>query len=347
MVRRRTLLQAAGWLGLAPLWARAATTRPVLRVAVFPDYNVTAVLEAFQQAHGVEIQLDAFNSNEDLLAACVGGARYDLLTLSHYMVPHFATLGLLRPVSAALLSALAPAHWHMRLAQYGRVDQQWLAVPKNSGTTGFLYRQSRLPALTDWRGFWDAAMSAASRRCSVLDDVQTLIGAALRYDEHSLNSTRPGELLQAEQLLQRCRPHLRSMTAEVDEALAHGDWLAMAWSDTGYWLSQQQPDLRYVYPRGGEQWCDFYAISRSSNQVPLVEKLLAWLLAPEQIAQEVVELGVSPVDERVIGLLPDTVRRNTIVFPAADDLARAEMSSQEALREPLRGEIFARFAASF
>lgn len=344
-MHRRRLLQASLYGLLAAGGVRAGDS---LQMAVFPDYHVPDVLDVFRRKHGVNITLHQFDSNEDLLAACIGGAHFDLLTLSHYMVPHYAALGLLRPVSAGLIDQLGPSNWLPRLAQFGRLDQRWLAVPKNYGTTGYVYRASKLPALTRWRDFWEVSANAAHRRVSVIDDVQSLVGAALRYHGYSINSTRPAELLQAEQVLQRARPHLRSLTAEVDDAIGKGDWLAMSWSDSGYWLSREDPDLRFVNPTdGGELWCDFYAVGASSEQPQLAEQLLAWLLAPAQIAHEVMELGVSPVDSRVLHLLPAEERTNPIIFPGRDVLAGAEMSSQEALREPLRAEIFSRFAASF
>lgn len=344
-MQRRTLLQASlGALLLPRAWSAA---RP-LRMAVFPDYNIAAVLEQFQHDTGIAVQTLPFDSNEDLLAACLRGEQFDVLTLSHYMVPHFTALGLLRPLSPLLLSDLGPSHWQYRFARFGQIDQQWLAVPKNYGTTGFLYRTDRLPELHSWREFWDAISGPASRRCSLLDDVQTLIGAALRYHGHSINSTRPGHLLQAEQLLQQRRPHVRALVADIDAAVAAGDELLMSWSDSGYWLNAEDERLRFVNPiDGGEVWCDFYAIGRSSPLALDAEQLLGWLLQPAQIVQEVIELGVSPVDNRVLAMLPVKLRENPIVFPPREVLARAEMSNQEALREPLRNEIFARFVASF
>lgn len=346
MLQRRTVLQAALFAALSAGRARAESAP--LRLAVFPDYNVASVLEDFSRRYGSAVTLHQFDSNEDLLAACVAGAEFDVLTLSHYMVPHFAALGLLRPLSANVLASLQPGNWLPRLARFGQIEQRWLAVPKNYGSTGFIYRASKMPALTSWRQFWDTISGPASRRASVIEDVQSLIGAALRYHGHSLNSTRPSELLQAETVLKKARPHLRAMTAEVDDAVLKGDWLAMAWSDSGYWLSQDDPDLHYVNPAdGGELWCDFYAVTNHCPRPDVAEQLLEWLLHPAQIAQEVVALGVSPVDTRVLALLPEGVRQNPIIFPPEPFLANAEMSSQEALREPLRSEIFARFAASF
>jgi len=344
-MQRRSVLKA-GVLGLS-LWRPLRAAEP-LRLATFADYIVPEALAEFSDRHGVGIETVVFDSNEELLAASVRGERFDLLTISHYMVPHFAALGLLQTVPAAAIDALQPEHWDSKLARYGRLDKRWIAVPKNSGTTGFIYRRSRLPAMTGWRAFWDAIPAAASKRCSVIDDVQSLLGAALRYHGDSMNSTRPQQLLRAEQLLQDRRPHIRALATEASEAITAGDWLTMAWSDGGYSLSAENADLIFVNPDdGGDIWCDFYAIGADSQQLASAVALLSWLLQPEQIAREVAALGVSPVDNRVLSLLPDAVRKNPIVFPSRPLLAAMESSSQEALREPLRGEIFARFAASF
>ncbi len=344
---RRTVLKAS-------LYGFCCTQLPVvrasagtLRLASYPDYHVPAVLDQFAQQHGIKVVVEEFDSNEDLLAACLRGARFDLLTLSHYMLPHFSALGLLRPLPVDMLATLGMQHWPQKYLRCAQLDDLWLAAPKNHGTTGFVYRRDRLPELGSWPAFWDAIAGKASRHASVIDDVQTLLGAALGYYGYSINSTAPSQLLQAESVLQRSRPHLRALIADVDAAVQRGDWLAMAWSDSGYALTQEIDALQFVLPPGAESWCDFYALGPASADPALAQALLQWLLQPEQIAQEVIELGVSPVDQRVLALLPAEVQQNPIIFPPADRIAGSEMSSQEALREPLRAEIFARFAASF
>lgn len=344
---RRTVLKASlyglGWLQLPAVRAADRT----LRLASFPDYQVPAVLDQFAAQHGVKVRVETYDSNEELLAACLRGAQFDLLTISHYMVPHFSALGLLRPLPTRTLATLAPQHWLEKFARFGQQDHQWWAAPKAQGNTGFIYRRDRLPVLSTWPEFWQAVAGKASRRATVIDDVQTLIGAALRNFNYSINSTVPAQLLQAEQLLQRSRPHLRALVADVNAAVQRGDWLAMAWSDSGYALTQERDELQYVLPPGSESWCDFYALGSSSAEPELAEALLQWLLQPEHIAQEVIELGVSPVDQRVLALLPAELQQNSIIFPSQTAIAGSEMSSQEALREPLRAEIFARFATSF
>ncbi|NQD36540.1 extracellular solute-binding protein [Permianibacter sp. IMCC34836] len=342
-MQRRTVLKA-GLLGLTlPAGLRAAES---LRVAVFPEYNVADVLREFTARHGIAVTLLTYDSNEDLLAACIKGERFDVVTLSHYMLPHYHALGLLQNLPTTASEVAQPRHWNNRFGGLGELAGRQLALPKNYGTTGFIYRRSHFPLLRDWPEFWAAVMQLPGKRASVLDDVQSVVGAALCNFGFSYNSTKPSQLLAADQLLSQCAPHIREIQVVAEDAIRRGDWLFMSYSDGGWANTRSDPDVVYAIPqRGGELWCDLYAVSASCQQPEQAGLLLSWLLQPEQIAQEVMQLGVSPVDNRVLPLLPTTLRQDPIIFPSAELLAKLEFSSQEALREPLRAEIFAKLAA--
>ncbi len=342
-MRRRTLLQAT-MLALLPRSVRAATT---LRMAIFADYNVPEVLRAFTDQTGIALELVQFESNEALLAACGRGERFDLVTVSHYMLPHLWALHLIQPLPDTVLARLQPEHWCKPFVGYGRRREVWYAVPKNFGITGFLYRRSRLPRLTGWADFF-TALPQASRHASLLDDEQSLMGAALCAAGYSQNSTTPAELMKAGTLLQDNRRHVRALTMDAPSAIRAGDQLLMAFSDGGYAATEANEDVVFVHPDdGGELYCDYYAIGSQSTELPAVAALLEWLLAPSQIAREVIELGVSPVDDRVASLLSPSLQQNPIVFPPREVLQRLELTGQEALRDPLRAKLYNTFVDSF
>ena len=94
-------------LGLAPL---AAAAQEQLSIYNWGDYINPAVLEAFTEETGIEVTMDTYGSNEEMLAKIQAGATgYDIVFPSVHMHDIMFQLGLLaktdigaKPIWAAL-----------------------------------------------------------------------------------------------------------------------------------------------------------------------------------------------------------------------------------------------------
>ena len=68
------------------------------------DYIAPEVLEGFQREYGVEVVVDVFDTNEDMIAKVrTGNAGYDIVFPSDYAVDIMAKEKLLAPLDKALL----------------------------------------------------------------------------------------------------------------------------------------------------------------------------------------------------------------------------------------------------
>ncbi len=70
--------------------------RPVLNIYSWSDYYDPAILERFEKENNCKITYDVFSSNEELLAKMqAGGAQYDIIQPSDYMVTTMLELKML------------------------------------------------------------------------------------------------------------------------------------------------------------------------------------------------------------------------------------------------------------
>ncbi len=268
-----TLVAAAcgGGNGDAAEKAAACTAGEVdgdLSLYNWSDYMDPDLLTAFQDQYDVGVTETFFDSNETMLAQVeAGGAVYDLVVPSDYMVSIMADSDLLVPLNKDALTNL------------GNLDPQFTglpfdpdgeySVPYQWGTTGlgFNYDLVDSPEDLTWGLIFDPELSAPfAGRISMLNDERESLGAALKYLGYSVNTTDEAQVNEAADLLASARDRIATfdsdafddllVSGEVD--LAHGysgDFFVAfdendAWDQYGYGIPQE----------GGVAWVDNMAI---------------------------------------------------------------------------------------
>jgi spermidine/putrescine transport system substrate-binding protein len=291
-----------------------------------------------------------FGSNEEMLAKLqAGAAGWDVFVPTNYTISTYRELGLIQPLDLAKLPHYDAAAQEQRFIEPGVIAGQTWGVPKDWGTTGFLYNTNELKQpLTSWKEFWDTAMGEASGRAMVHDYQLTTIGNALKYYGYSFNSNDPAELAKAEELLLKAKPHLFGINSDYQPSIRNGDaWMSVAWTGDAIQLARDMPEIKYVLGKeGGEIWCEFYAIPKEAENLAGAYALIDFLLTPEVNAKEIQAHGYPGIDSRANKLVPKTMLENPILYPAAEALAPLEFGAAATFTNPLRAEIMARFKSA-
>lgn len=348
-ISRRQLLTALLATTTASYLPRGWGKSRKLVVATWPNYHSADNLRAFSLQTGIEIELRVFGSNEEIMAHLLTGrAGFDIVVATNYAINAFGRMSLLRPLRTEHFPHVDMAMQENRFLDVIKDSGYLFGLPKNWGTTGFVYDRRRFAQpLRSWREFWQLAQTTASKRTVVHDYQLTAIGNALKYFGHSFNATSAEALADAERLLMKVKPHLQAISSLAYDQMRAGAWLSMAWSGDGTLLARETPAIEYVIgEEGGEIWADYFAISRECTDVAAAEQFIDYLLTPEHNVREVQAHGFPPIDRRVLPLLPDSLRQNPSVFPPPEKLIKLEFGSRETLTHPGRADLLARFKAA-
>ena len=330
--------------------ARAAGIGDLVSLASWPNYHDLKNFEEFTKQTGAKVKMDAFGSNEEMLAKLqAGGTGWDAFVPTNYTITTYVELDLIEPLELAKIPNYDAAQFDPRFSAAGTVDGKVYAVPKDWGTTGYAVNTKQVAEkMTTWKQFWDLTIEKYSGRTTVHDYQLTTIGAALKYYGYSFNSVDPNELAKAEELLLKVKPHLFAITSDYQPAVRSGDaWIAMAWTGDAKQLRKDMPEVEYVLGReGGEIWSDFYAVPKGAPHRDAGYALINFLLDPAVNAREVLAHGYPVADKRVIALLPKEILEDPVMYPAAELLAPLEFGAAVTLTDPLRAEIIARFKSA-
>lgn len=192
-----------GGANAAAVHAKGGPLEDKLSIYSWGDYDAPEVLEQFTAQQGPKIVLDAFNSNEELIAKLVaarGTSGYDIVVPTGVFVGPMAENGLLQKFNLDLLPNMKHVAPEFRGRSWDPGNEY--SVCKAWGTTGFVYDKTVIHReLTTWGDFIDAAQNEASGSTSVLDDPAPLLGIYFWANGIDWTTTDPAHLDAAEKFL--------------------------------------------------------------------------------------------------------------------------------------------------
>src|SRR6185436_17190289 len=164
------------------------------------EYIDPEIKTQFETECGVKVTETNFDSNETLLATLqAGGANYDIIVPSDYMVQIMISEGMLMELDYNVISNIKNME-KLNVNQYFDPEQKY-TVPWFWGSSGFAVDTN---VVTDVKDSWSMMFDPNSPYCgkiSMLDDERETIGAALMYLGYSINDTDPAHLEEAKNLL--------------------------------------------------------------------------------------------------------------------------------------------------
>jgi spermidine/putrescine transport system substrate-binding protein len=229
-----------------------------------------------------------------------GGAVYDLVVPSDYMVTLLRNEGLLLPIDLSHIPNLRYLGARFRDPPYDPGHRY--SVPYQWGITGIGYNKSQvIPPPTRWSDLFEPTwIEPYKNRISMLNDMREVIAAALVASGHSPESTDPQHLAQAQALLLRQKPFLAKYDSEsFEDSLAAGETvLAQGWSGEIAMAQAQNPDIAFVVPADGTfVFVDNWAIPKGARQKELAEDFMNFVLRPEISAMIVNHARYASVNE--------------------------------------------------
>ncbi len=353
---RRGVLAAGAALALSARSAPAAFARAApagtLHYYNWIDYVNPATYAAFTNATDIAVRKSYYSSNEALLARLRRGAKgIDLAAPTGYMVATLAEEGLLQRIDWKRLPAVRQSIDPRFLGLPYDPDDKW-SVPKDWGTTGFVYRTDRIRERpTTWAQFF-ALYEKYPRKLTLLDGAAEVIGSVAVMFGYSFNTDADGELERVRKFLLGLRPSVRAFDSrtyatEIAAAKAFG---GMAWNGDGAYVIAHSPGhaADYVVPSdGGELWFDAHVIPKRATNRAAAHAWIDFVYKPRISAMEALYTYFgSPVRRSLLApILAPVVFRNPDVFPPAATFKRLEARALTPKGEAARKRIWAEIKA--
>ena len=304
------------------------------------DYVAPTVFDAFTKETGITVRYDTLDSNDTLDAKLFAGqSGYDVVVPTSDYLARQIKAGLYRKLDKSRLPNLVNAWPEIaeRLAVYDPGNQY--AVNYMWGTTGIGYNVKAVrdilgsdATIDSWDYVFDPDKIKKFKDCGIhlLDSSDDVMSAGLHYLHLDPNSSDPGDLEKATDLLLKIRLYVRKFhSLEYLNALATGEICFVVGFSGDVKQAQRRAEeaksgiaLGYVIPKEGAQlWLDNLAIPSDAPHVAEAHALIDYLLRPEVAAKNTNYVFYANGD-RPGPLIDAAIRGDRAIYPDATTMAR-------------------------
>ncbi|MFA9445009.1 PotD/PotF family extracellular solute-binding protein [Egicoccus sp. AB-alg6-2] len=283
------------------------------------EYMDPDLLAAFGEEYGVSATEDTFTSNEALLAQIrAGGAEYDVIVPSDYMVAIMIEEGLLLPLDHEAIPNASNVAEEFTTPPYD--PDLAYSMPYQWGTTGL---GVNLDVVGDdpeptWGWLFDEELRDGLN-ISMLDDPREAMAAALYYLGHDPNTTDEGQLEEAADLIAQNDRIVTFTSDQFTELLMSGE-TDVAQGYSGNFLDNfGDENYAYLIPEEGATiWTDNMAILNSTNSPCTAHTFINFILDAENGAQLTNWTYYASPNEAATEFIDEEVSENPAIYPDED-----------------------------
>ncbi|MDR2210065.1 MAG: extracellular solute-binding protein [Spirochaetaceae bacterium] len=287
-MKKIPVLAAAVILGLAVMGGCAGKK---LYIYNWTYYTPPSVIEKFEKEYGVKVIYDEFASNEEMYAKLqAGGSGYDIIFPSGDYVSIMINQGMLERLDKTKFSNLGNVDpLVLQKATYDPAMEY--SVPYYWGAAGIVVNTAKVPNFEkSWSIF---SRTDLKDRMTMLDDMREVLGDALVFLGHSVNTKDPEELKQAQDLVNNSwRPNLVKFDSEAfGKGYANGDfWVVQGYAEVVYEEIAGDQELIentvfFIPPNGGPAYIDSLCILKGARNIDLAYKFIDFIHRPEIYAE--------------------------------------------------------------
>jgi spermidine/putrescine transport system substrate-binding protein len=310
-------------------------------------YIGETTLDDFKSASGINVSMTEFASNDELFAKFkAGNPGFDVIVPSNDFVERMVAADMLMPLDRAQIpnfKNLAPEYQEVAFDP-GRK----YSMPYTWLTLGIGYRKSKVKSVPDsWKVLFDS--DEYKGRIAVLSEAGDMFRLYAKYMGKSVNAITPADLATIEAMMIKQKPNIQKFHEDDgQELLAKGEVdLVLEYNGDIAQIMAEDPDIGFVIPKEGSQLnSDCLCIPKGAKHPKNAHAFINYLLDAEA-GKKISETIKYPTPNAAVkALMPDSYKKNPVIFPPADVLAKCEYARFNATLQPLYEEAFTRVRAA-
>ncbi len=287
------------------------------------------VISAFEELTGIKVNYTTFDTNESMYAKLKsGGAVYDVILPSDYMLGKMANEGMLLPLNKENIPNLAGISELYLDKEYdpGNV----YSVPYMWCMVGITYNKDMVDEADleqGWNLLWDPRYTGQILQ---FNNSRDCFAMALKTLGRSMNPTSTQDIDDALVKLQEQKPLVQAYVMdEVFDKMEGGEAaLAPYYTGDGLTMIAENPSLGMFIPEEGTLQCvDAMCIPASSQNQEAAEMFINYMCEVDVALQNALFVQYTSPVEAVRELLPAELRDSELMYPDPALIERSEYPS--------------------
>lgn len=321
----RSFLIFLGTLLLSSCTPRSNSSGKVVNLAIWGNYLSEDIQKKFTEETSIQLNVTNYSSNEELLAKVqMGASGFDIAVPSDYMVEIMRKLDLLSPLDHSRLNVLFQMDKNFLNRDFD--PQNIFSVPYAWTMTGIAVHKSLYKKpINSWKDFFEN--KELEGKISVLDDARESLGALLKENGFSVNTTQTSELKKTEEDFKRFKKQIKVFTSDTVEILKNKEvFAAQSYSSDALIAKKEtQGQIDFVVPQDGSTMAiDNFVIFKGSKNIDQAYRFIQFILQKDINKKLVEEKMFGPVVSGVADLLPENLKNSPALFPKPETLQKLE-----------------------
>ena len=281
------------------------------------------VNKAFTEETGIQVNYITFDSNETMYTKLkTGGATYDVIVPSDYMVARLINEGMLLPLNYDNIpnaSLVMPAYRGMA---HDPTDAY--SVPYTWGCTGIIYNTKYVDAADadTWDILWNEKYKG---KILMFDNPRDAFGVAEFRLGYDVNTTDPQLLQKCADLLMEQKPLVQDYVMDqIYDKMEHEEaWIGVYYAGDFIQMQWENEALDFSYPKEGfNLFVDALCIPTCCQNKDAAEAYINFLCRPDICGQNLEYLGYSVPIEGATDYMNPEAADNPVAYPDDATLSR-------------------------
>lgn len=319
-----TMVMVPGLTGCGS--AEAKESINVLNWGEFIDEDL---LDDFEDQTGIEVNYNTVPTCEEMYAKMKnGGVNYDVVVPSDYMIARMIEEDMLAPMDLNNVPNAQYVDQEFRNPEYDPTGEY--SMPYQWGRVAVIYNKAMVDEadLGSWDLLWNEKYAG---QILMFDNSRDAMGIALKRLGASYNTTDEAVLRQAADMLKAQKPLVQAYVMDqIFDKMEGGEAAIAPYYVGDYFLMLEElgdsdVEIGYYIPEEGTNlYVDAMCIPKDCRNKAGAEAFINFLMEPEVMAQNTEEIYYSTAESAARDLLPDKMKNNEELYPAAEVIAQCE-----------------------
>ena len=289
------------------------------------EYIDESVLEDFEEATGIKVNYQMYDSNETMYGKIApGGTDYDVVIPSDYMIARMIEEDMLEPLNFDNIPNFADIDPELKNPEYD--PENLYSVPYMWGLMGVIYNTTMVDPedIGSWDLLWNEKYADD---IVMIDNSRDAIGIALKRLGYSYNTTDAAQITEAVDSLIAQKPILQGYVMDEVFGKMEGGNAAIGTYYYGDYLTmlENNPDLGFYIPEEGTNiYVDAMCILKDAPNKENAEAFINFMCSTEAGLKNCEEIWYSTPLLSVREELDPEVASDTLAYPNTDIMEMCE-----------------------
>ena len=289
------------------------------------EYIDESVLEDFEEATGIHVNYQMYDSNETMYGKIApGGTDYDVVIPSDYMIARMIEEDMLEPLNFDNIPNFADIDPELKNPEYD--PENLYSVPYMWGLMGVIYNTTMVDPedIGSWDLLWNEKYADD---IVMIDNSRDATGIALKRLGHSYNTTDTAQITEAVDTLIAQKPILQGYVMDEVFGKMEGGNAAIGTYYYGDYLTmlENNPDLGFYIPEEGTNiYVDAMCILKNAPNKANAEAFINYMCSTEAGLKNCEEIWYSTPLLSVREQLDPEVASDTLAYPNTDIMEMCE-----------------------